>query len=385
MSDVRSLINYLSPLENNFCNQASYTIKRMNSLGTIFKVTSFGESHSPSVGCLIDGVPAGLVLDLQKIQLAVDKRKTNQTNFSSTRNEEDKIEIVSGVFENKTIGSPICILIKNKDAHSQDYNDIKNVYRPSHADFTYEQKYGFRDYRGGGRSSFRITAPLVAAGEIANQLLLHYFSFSVVAFVSQIGEIKMNDMKEIDFSIIDKNELRCPDVDTVFKMQELIHQTKEKGDTLGGLIKCVIQHLPIGIGEPIFGKLQAQLAHAMMNINTVKGFEYGDGFHHAIMKGSESNDEFMVEKNKIKTKTNHSGGIQGGISNGMNIDFVVAFKPISSIQQKQQTINSDLQKIEIDIKGRHDVCAVPRAVPVVEAYTKIVLADLYLQFKLNKI
>lgn len=357
----------------------------MNSLGTIFKVTSFGESHSAMVGCVVEGVPAGLVLDLDKIQLAVDKRKTNQTNFSSTRNEDDKIEIVSGVFENKTLGTPICILIKNKDARSQDYDALKNVYRPSHADFTYEQKYGFRDHRGGGRSSFRITAPLVAAGEIALQVIQHYFPIEVKAFVSQIGTIAIPKNEIIDFNEIEKNDLRCPHNETALKMQTLIDETKKVGDTLGGIISCNIKNLPVGIGEPIFGKLNAQLAHAMLSINTVKGFEFGDGFTNASLKGSESNDLFEIVNGELKTKTNHSGGIQGGISNGEDVNFNVAFKPISSIQQKQESINKYLEKQQIDIKGRHDVCAVPRAMPVVEAYTKIVLADLLLHSKLNKI
>jgi chorismate synthase len=357
----------------------------MNSLGTIFKVTSFGESHSAIVGCVVEGLPAGLVLDIKKIQFAVDKRKTNQNNFSSTRNEEDKIEIVSGVFDNKTLGTPICILIKNKDAKSQDYDELKNAYRPSHADFTYEKKYGFRDHRGGGRSSFRITAPLVAAGEIANQLLQFYFPIHVNAYVSQIGKISIPKNESINFDEIEKNNLRCPHNETASKMQHLIDETKLQGDTLGGIISCVIKNLPVGIGEPIFGKLNAQLAHAMMSINTVKGFEFGDGFDNAFLKGSESNDIFQNIEGEIKTKTNHSGGIQGGISNGENVNFNVAFKPISSIQQPQETINIDLQKQTIDIKGRHDVCAVPRAVPVVEAYTKIILADLLLLSKLNKI
>ncbi len=357
----------------------------MNSLGSIFKVTSFGESHSAMVGCVVEGVPAGLVLDMEKIQWAVDKRKTNQTNFSSTRNEADAVEIVSGVFEQKTLGSPICILIKNKDARSQDYDALKEVYRPSHADYTYEQKFGFRDHRGGGRSSFRITAPLVAAGEIANQLIQHYFPIAINAYVTQIGTVAIPENQMIELSEIEKNEFRCPHAATALNMQTLIEETTLAGDTLGGVISCSIKNMPVGIGEPIFGKLNAQLAHAMLSINTVKGFEFGDGFANASLKGSESNDLFELVDGKMKTKTNHSGGIQGGISNGEDVHFRVAFKPISSIQQTQETINKDFEKQYININGRHDVCAVPRAVPVVEAYTKMVLADLIVHSKINKI
>ena len=291
----------------------------MNSFGSIFKVTSFGESHSAMVGCVVEGVPAGLVLDLEKIQLAVDKRKTNQTNFSSTRNEEDVVEIVSGVFEQKTLGSPICILIKNKDARSQDYDALKQVYRPSHADYTYEQKFGFRDHRGGGRSSFRITAPLVAAGEIAHQFIQHHFSIEVIAYVSQIGTVAIPENESFHWSDIEKNEFRCPHAATALKMQALVEETRVAGDTLGGIISCQIKNMPVGIGEPIFGKLNAQLAQAMMSINTVKGFEFGDGFANAALKGSESNDLFECVDGKMKTKTNHSGGIQGGISNGEDV------------------------------------------------------------------
>jgi chorismate synthase len=356
----------------------------MNSFGSIFKVTSFGESHSAMVGCVVEGVPAGLVLDLEKIQLAVDKRKTNQTNFSSTRNEEDVVEIVSGVFEQKTLGSPICILIKNKDARSQDYDALKQVYRPSHADYTYEQKFGFRDHRGGGRSSFRITAPLVAAGEIAHQFIQHHFSIEVIAYVSQIGTVAIPENESFHWSDIEKNEFRCPYAATALKMQALVEETRVAGDTLGGIISCQIKNMPVGIGEPIFGKLNAQLAQAMMSINTVKGFEFGDGFANAALKGSESNDLFECVDDKMKTKTNHSGGIQGGISNGEDVFFRVAFKPISSIQQPQETLNQAHEKQTININGRHDVCAVPRAVPVVTAYANIVLADLLLHSKIKK-
>ncbi|MBK7763851.1 MAG: chorismate synthase [Bacteroidetes bacterium] len=360
----------------------------MNTLGNIFTVTSFGESHGSYVGCVIDGCPAGLKLNIEAIQEQVDRRKTNQSFYTTSRNETDEIEILSGVFENTTSGAPICIVIKNKDAKSKDYDSLRNLYRPNHADFTNEMKYGIRDYLGGGRSSIRVTAPLVAAGEIANQLLQKETKLQTRAFVSQIGELTLSnpyDLTSLNLDSVDESEVRCPDVDLSNKILELLKQVKEEGDTLGGVITCLIQHVPVGLGEPIFGKLQAELGKAMLSINTVKGFEYGYGFASASMKGSEYNDAFMLEKDVIKTSTNRSGGIQGGISNGMDIYFNVAFKPISSIQQKQQSINKQNEIIEFSIDGRHDVCAVPRAVPIVEAYTHIVLADAFLQNKISRL
>lgn len=360
----------------------------MNTLGTIFKVHSFGESHGEYVGCVIDGCPAGLKLDLQQIQLQVNRRKTATSDFASSRNEDDVVELISGVFEQVTIGSPICILIKNKDAKSSDYDALKHVFRPSHGDFTNEMKYGVRDHRGGGRSSIRITAPLVAAGEIANQLLKSYTNTNTIAYVSQIGNVSLehkNDYTTLDLSQIERSSVRCPDELVTSKMLELIDKVKAQGDTLGGVISCVIQHVPIGLGEPVFQKLQSKLAAAMLSINTVKGFEFGSGFDSASMHGSKSNDLFAKQDEKIETTTNHSGGIQSGISNGMDIYFNVAFKPISSIQQKQKTVDKNGQAIELEIKGRHDVCAVPRAVPIVEAYTNIVLADAFLQHKISKL
>jgi chorismate synthase len=360
----------------------------LNTLGTIFKVHSFGESHGEYVGCVIDGCPAGLGLDIQKVQLQVNRRKTGKSNFASSRNEDDIVEIVSGVYENVTLGSPICILIKNKDAKSSDYDELKNVFRPSHGDFTNEMKYSVRDFRGGGRSSIRITAPLVAAGEIANQLLKYYVSANTTAFVSQIGDVALsnkNDYSSLDFSQIESSSVRCPDEMVSTKMLELIDKVNEQGNTLGGVITCVIQQVPIGLGEPIFQKLQSKLAAAMLSINTVKGFEFGSGFDSASMLGSESNDSFVRQDEKISTTTNHSGGMQSGISNGMDIYFHIAFKPISSIKQKQETIDKSGNTIELEIGGRHDVCAVPRAVPIIEAYTNIVLADAFLQNKISKL
>lgn len=360
----------------------------MNSLGNIFKVTSFGESHGSLVGCVIDGCPAGLELNFEAIQKQVLRRKTNQAFFSTARIEDDEVEILSGVFEHKTLGAPICIFIKNKDAKSTDYEALKNIYRPNHADYTNELKYGNRDYRGGGRSSIRITAPLVAAGEIANQLLHKETKITCHAFVSQIGEIGLQnpfDFSNLDLSRIDESEVRCPDKIVSHKMFDLLSKTATDGDTLGGIITCIIKNVPTGFGEPIFGKLQAELGHAMLSINTAKGFEYGYGFASAAMKGSEYNDVFILENKEIKTESNRSGGIQGGISNGMDIYFRVAFKPISSIKQKQKSVNNEHQPVEFTIEGRHDVCAVPRAVPIVEAYAQIILADAFLQQKISRI
>ena len=364
----------------------------MNTLGNIFQVHSFGESHGPCVGAVIDGCPAGLSLDIEAIQKAVDKRKTGQHSFSSSRKEEDSVEILSGVFEGKTIGTPICILIKNKDARSKDYDTIKDVYRPGHADFTYQEKYGLRDYRGGGRSSIRITAPLVAAGEVANQLIQKITETKVTAFVSQIGKAQYDISNQADLGLnkeelnflqsSDKNLLSASFEELVNKE---IEQTASEGDTLGGRITTLIDNLPIGIGEPIFGKLQAQLSQALMSINTVKAVEFGEGIQAAEMKGSEHNDEFIAEGDKVSTKTNHHGGILGGMSTGQRVNYSVYFKPISSIQRAQKTVNEEGETKEIEIGGRHDVCAVPRAVPIVEAYTQIVLADLILQNRYAKI
>jgi len=359
----------------------------MNTLGTHFKITSFGESHGSHVGCVIDGCPAGLAIDMDAIQQAVDRRKTNQSSFTSERKEKDIVDIISGLYQGITLGSPICILIRNEDAQSKDYEALKNVFRPSHADYTNQQKYGIRDERGGGRSSIRITAPLVAAGAIAKQLVQYYSSMEVTAFVRKIGSVALldTDYHQLDFTAIEQNTVRCPDEVTAKKMIQHIEETKVSGDTLGGVIECVVRNMVVGLGEPIFGKLQSMLANAMMSINTVKGFEFGDGFDNANLKGSESNDAFTVENDLITTTTNHSGGIQGGISNGQDIVFRLAFKPISSISQKQNTVDNQHQKIELQIQGRHDTCAVPRAVPIVEAYTYLVLADAYILSKLSKI
>jgi chorismate synthase len=358
-----------------------------NTLGDIFRVQSFGESHGPYIGCVIDGVPANITIDINAIQIAVDYRKTNTGNHASKRNETDIIEIISGVFENKTLGSPVCILIKNNDAKSADYDDLKMAFRPNHADYTNAIKYSIRDYRGGGRSSIRITAAMVAAGALALQIIAKYSQVSITSFVNAIGHTAIENKQQYfnyTQATIYKTILRCPDEKATIAMQKNIDIAFENKDTLGGCITTIIANLAPGFGSPIFKKLQAQLAHAMLSINTVKGFEYGDGFEAALQSGSQHNDQFINKNNEIKTLTNHSGGIQGGISNGMPIYFTTAFKPISSIGKMQQTINEKGDNIAIEISGRHDVCAVPRAIPMVNAYTAIVLLNEILKNEIIK-
>lgn len=357
----------------------------MNTIGHVFRVLSYGESHGPVVGCVIEGCPAGLTLNLREIQDAVNRRKTAQTAFSSSRKEDDPIEMLSGVYNNITLGSPIAIQIKNSDAHSSDYEILKDVYRPGHADYTYHVKYGLRDHRGGGRSSIRITAPLVAAGDVARQLLQSLHVVDVKAYVIQLGDIRIPLDASLSLEQIYENEFRCPHAETAQRFNSLIEKTKVEGETLGGIIQCTISGLPAGIGEPVFQKLHAQLGHAMLNINTVKGVEFGDGFAIASLRGSDANDIFRFNEKGVYTETNHSGGLLGGISNGQPISFNVAFKPISSIQKTQQTITTSGEQVDLRIGGRHDVCAVPRAVPIVEAYTNILLADNILLSRLNKL
>jgi chorismate synthase len=360
-----------------------------NTLGKYFTVTSFGESHGSHVGCVIDGVPSNIKIDLKAIQHQVNRRKP-ANNFATDRKEEDTIEIISGLFNGRTTGAPICIIIKNQNTKSTDYNNLKSVFRPNHADYTYEAKYDNRDYNGGGRSSIRITAPMVAAGSIAEQIIgkLHK-QIKTTAYVKAIGNVSL-ESSTAHFNKtrkqIDETNTRIPNKKISAEAESLLTVCKKSGDTLGGVITGVIQYLPVGIGEPIYQKLQAQLGHAMLSINTVKGFEYGTGFESSRQYGSQHNDAFTINKKKqILTTTNNSGGIQGGISNGMPIYFNVAFKPISSIATKQQTVNTFKQSTEIIVKGRHDVCAVPRAVPIVEAYTSIILLDLILQHNTKNI
>ena len=356
-----------------------------NTFGNIFKITTFGESHGSAIGVIIDGCPAGLEISIEDIQIELDKRKPGQSKITTARKEDDKVEILSGIFEGKTLGTPIGLLIKNKDQKSKDYSHIKDSFRPSHADFTYQEKYGIRDFRGGGRSSARETATRVAAGAIAKKLL-NLYGISINAYVSSVKDIVLQkEYKNLDFSEIENNIVRCPDATTAKKMISLIEKTKKTGDTVGGIISCVIQNCPIGLGEPVFDKLHAEIGKAMLSINAVKGFEFGSGFEGTKMYGSEHNDIFDVKENKVVTKTNFSGGIQGGISNGMDIYFKVAFKPVATIMQKQQSIDKDKKLTELEGKGRHDACVLPRAVPIVEAMSALVIADYLLIRKVNRI
>ncbi|WGH24949.1 MAG: chorismate synthase [Candidatus Shikimatogenerans bostrichidophilus] len=352
-----------------------------NTFGKIFKLTTFGESHGKALGGIIDGCPSGIKIDLEKIYYDLNRRKTGQSEIVTPRKENDKVEILSGLYNNITTGTPIGFIIYNKDQKSKDYLNIKNIYRPSHADFTYYKKYKVRDYRGGGRSSARETVCRVVAGNIAKQIL-KLNKINIFAYVNSVGKIKLNkkyfEIKEED---IEKNIIRCPDKYISIKMIELIKKYKKKGDTLGGTINCIIKNVPIGLGEPIFNKLHSDLGKAMLTINAAKGFEYGSGFKGTTMLGSSHNDSFLPNN---KTKTNYSGGIQGGISNGMDIYFKVAFKPISTIKISQDTIDNKNKKVKIKIKGRHDPCVLPRAVPIVEAMTALVLLDHYLINKIYK-
>ena len=351
-----------------------------NSFGTLFKLTTFGESHGRALGGVIDGCPAGITLDLEAIQLELDRRKPGQSAIVTQRKEPDTVEIYSGLFEGKTTGTPIGFAIHNTNQKSKDYSHIKDSYRPSHADYVYDKKYGFRDYRGGGRSSARETASRVVAGAIAKQMLN---GIQINAFVTQVGSLKMDkNYTDLDFSEIEKNPVRCPDPQMAKEMEDYIKSIKKQGDTIGGVISCVAQNVPIGLGEPVFDKLHAALGRAMLSINAVKGFEYGSGFNGVSMKGSEHNDQY---KEDGTTVTNLSGGIQGGISNGMDIYFNVAFKPVATILQGYETINKSGELVTTQGKGRHDPCVVPRAVPIVEAMTALVLADFTLLARTNKI
>ncbi len=352
-----------------------------NSFGKLFKISTFGESHGIAIGVIIDGCPSGVSIDLNFIQEEMNRRRPGQSKIVTQRKEGDVVEILSGVFENKTTGTPISLLIRNADAKSKDYDHIKDKYRPSHADYTYQIKYGNRDYRGGGRSSARETAARVAAGSIA-KLWLKSQGISIQAYVDQVGEIRLDKAYQfLDLSTIEDTPIRCPDPLKSEEMIDLIKQIRKAGDTIGGAVFCVAQGVPVGLGEPVFDKLHADLGKAMLSINACKGFEYGSGFSGISMKGSEHNDPFLVEENKVKTSSNFSGGIQGGISNGMDIYFRLAFKPVATIVQDQQSIDQNLTSTLVKGKGRHDPCVVPRAVPIVEAMCALVLADHLLRFK----
>ncbi|MDL5046797.1 chorismate synthase [Oscillatoria amoena NRMC-F 0135] len=356
----------------------------MNSFGTLFRITTFGESHGPAIGVLIDGCPAGLEIDEAFIQSELNRRKPGQSKITTQRKEDDSVNIFSGVFNGKSTGSPIALVIENSDQRSKDYGHLENTFRPSHADFTYETKYGFRDHRGGGRSSARETASWVAAGAIAKSLL-NKSGIEIQAFVSQVGDILAPPYHQLDLSKTENSIVRCPDAATAEKMIALIDQVRLDRDTVGGIVTCVIRNTPVGLGEPIFDKLHAQLGKAMLSINAAKGFEYGSGFDGVRLRGSQHNDEFVNEKGRIRTKTNHSGGIQGGISNGEDIYFNVAFKPVATIMQHQQSVDKAGNEVTVSGKGRHDPCVVPRAVPIVEAMAALVLADFLLRNKISKL
>ncbi len=341
-----------------------------NVFGKIFQLTTFGESHGPSIGGIIDGCPAGITIDPEAVQRDLDRRRPGQSAIVTQRKEEDKVQFLSGIFEGKTTGTPIGFIIPNTNQKSKDYSHIKDSYRPSHADFVYDKKYGRRDYRGGGRSSARETACRVVAGAIAKQFMQ---DVSFDAYVSQVGNIRLErPYEELDLSKAESNAVRCPDPATAERMEKLIKSVRKQGDTIGGVISCVIKNVPVGLGEPVFDKLHAQLGKAMLSINAVKGFEYGSGFKGVEMKGSEHNDSFNSDGS---TKTNYSGGVQGGISNGMDIYFRVAFKPVATLLQGYETIDKEGNKVQAQGKGRHDPCVVPRAVPIVEAMAALVLAD----------
>lgn len=346
-----------------------------NTYGTLFRLSTFGESHGAAIGGVIDGCPPGIVLDMEAIQTELNRRRPGQSAIVTQRKEPDEVQFLSGIFEGKTTGAPIGFIVPNTNQKSQDYSHIKDVYRPSHADFTYDKKYGtgVRDYRGGGRSSARETISRVVGGAIARQVIP---GVSIHAYTSSVGDIFLEKpYQALDFSLVESNAVRCPDAEVAARMEDYIKEVRKDGDTVGGTVTCVVKNVPAGLGEPVFDKLHAELGKAMLSINAVKGFEYGSGFCGAKMRGSEHNDIFNADGS---TKTNLSGGIQGGISNGMDIYFRVAFKPVATIMQEQETIDSNGNVVAMHGKGRHDPCVVPRAVPIVEAMAALVIADFYL-------
>ncbi len=354
-----------------------------NSFGQLFKITTFGESHGGIVGVVIDGCPPGLKLTEKDIQPDLDQRKPGQSHITTQRKETDIIKIMSGVFQGKTTGTPIVLMAQNKDARPEDYLKLKNLYRPSHADFTYEKKYGIRDWRGSGRASARETLARVAAGAVAKKFLKEKFNIGFLGFVEQVGSIKADvDCLQVKPKDIAANLVRCPNQKTTKKMLQLIEDTKNQGDSIGGVIRGVIKNVPVGLGEPVFDKLSADLGKAMLSIPAVKGFEIGSGFSGATMKGSQHNDQFFNDKKgQVQTRTNHSGGIQGGISNGQPIIFRVAFKPVSTIRKAQKTINRQKQSVTLKASGRHDPCVLPRAVPIIDAMAALVVMDHFLRHK----
>lgn len=356
-----------------------------NTFGKIFTLTSFGESHGAGIGGVIDGFPAGIDIDMNFIQAELDRRKPGQSKITTDRKEADQVEFLSGIFEGKSTGCPIGFLVRNTNQHSNDYENLRNLFRPSHADYTYTQKYGIRDHRGGGRSSARETISRCVGGALA-KLALKQLGISIQAYTSQVGSIALeNDYKKYDLSLTETNAVRCPDLEKAQEMEKYIAQVKAEGDTIGGIITCVVKGCPAGLGEPVFGKLHAALGHAMLTINAVKGFEYGEGFNGVCQRGSEQNDIFFNDGGVVNTRTNHSGGIQGGISNGQDIFFRVAFKPVATLLQEQPTVNLEGEDTLVKARGRHDPCVLPRAVPVVEAMAAMTLLDYYLMNKCTRL
>ena len=357
----------------------------MNTFGRLYRLTSFGESHGKGIGGIIDGCPAGLTVDMDFIQQELNRRKPGQSKITTQRQEPDSVEFLSGIFEGKTQGTPIAFVVWNKDQQSGDYDNLKDVFRPSHADYTYTQKYGTRDHRGGGRSSARETIARVVAGALA-KLILQQAGVRISAYVSQVGEISLDKpYHQLDLSKTEETIVRCPDSATAARMIERIEEAGRQHDTVGGVVSCLVKGVPAGWGEPVFGKLHAELGYAMLGINAVKGFEYGSGFAGTKLKGSEHNDIFVIGEKGLHTNTNHSGGIQGGISNGEDIYFNVAFKPIATLLKPQTTVNKNHEQVVVSPKGRHDPCVLPRAVPIVEAMAALVLVDQYLLQKTNKL
>ena len=346
-----------------------------NTFGNIFRLTTFGESHGEAVGGIIDGMPPGVVVDMDFVQAELNRRRPGQSDLTTSRNEADKVELLSGVFEGKTTGTPIGFIVRNNNQHSQDYDNMRDLFRPSHADYTYQQKYGIRDHRGGGRTSARTTISRCVGGAFAKMVLQQY-GISVRAYTSQVGNIALDpDYRKYDLSLSETNAVRCPDQEKAEMMASLIREVKAEGDTIGGVITCVVSGCPAGLGEPEFGKLHAALGGAMLGINAVKGFEYGEGFASAFQRGSQQNDIFTNKDGAITTLTNHSGGIQGGVSNGQDIYFRVAFKPVATILQEQPTVNLQGTPTTMKARGRHDPCVLPRAVPIVEAMAAMVTLD----------
>ena len=352
-----------------------------NTFGHLFTLTTFGESHGEAVGGVVDGMPAGIDIDMEFIQHELDRRKPGQSRITTSRKEDDEVRLLSGIFEGKSTGAPIGFVVFNRNQHSKDYDNMRNIFRPSHADYTYAQKYGLRDHRGGGRSSARITISRCVAGALA-KLALRQLGVSIQAYTMQVGPIRLDrDYRRYDLSKTEDNLVRCPDPEKAQQMEELIAEVKKAGDTIGGVIACVVKGCPVGLGEPEFDKLHAQLGGAMLTINAVKGFQYGEGFDGLTDRGSQQNDVFVNDNGRISTATNHSGGIQGGISNGQDIYFRVAFKPVATILMEQNTVDMDGNPTTLNVRGRHDSCVLPRAVPIVEAMAAMVLLD---NFLLNK-